>query len=287
MKKTIWNINDMARIAIVASLYVVLTLSFAPLSFGALQFRFSELLVLLCFYNKKYCPALIIGCFLSNLFTPGVLIFDLIFGTLHTVVSVYAISYFKKNLSLACTMPAIFSFVVGIGVSLSYNIPYILTTLQIAFGEIVVVLGMGYPMFKSLESNKGFRLIVDSSKTSKETVLSSLEYAGVLLSVILVILFFTSSYRNDLTLYMLANQNIYVYVMLLLPIVEFVGCLFLKKKIQLIIGWIVSIAYFVMNIYLMIGFELSFNAVIMLLINFILLICINMNFKLNSYKNSF
>ena len=287
MKKTIWNINDMARIAIVASLYVVLTLSFAPLSFGALQFRFSELLVLLCFYNKKYCPALIIGCFLANLFTPGVLIFDLIFGTLHTVVSVYAIAYFKKNLSIACIMPAVFSFIVGIGVSLSYELPYILTTLQIAFGELVVVLGMGYPMFKSLENNKGFRIIVDSNKTSKESTISSLEYAGILLSVILIILFFTSAFQNDLTLYYLAQTNIYIYAALLLPIVTFTILIFLKNKIQLVLGLVASIAYSLFNIYMMIGYGVSFNAIIMLLIDFMLMICIVMNFKANSYKNSF
>ena len=45
----------MARIAIVAAIYIAISLAVAPLAFGAVQMRFAEALVLLCFYQKDYC----------------------------------------------------------------------------------------------------------------------------------------------------------------------------------------------------------------------------------------
>ena len=47
--------------AIIASLYVVLTVIVGPLSYMAIQLRFSEILILLCFYKKDYIAGLSIG----------------------------------------------------------------------------------------------------------------------------------------------------------------------------------------------------------------------------------
>ena len=46
-KQTVW----IARIAIMAALYVVLTLISYPFSYGLIQFRISEVLMLLCFWQ--------------------------------------------------------------------------------------------------------------------------------------------------------------------------------------------------------------------------------------------
>ena len=40
--------------AIIASLYVVLTVIVTPFSYMAIQLRISEIMVLLCFYKKDY-----------------------------------------------------------------------------------------------------------------------------------------------------------------------------------------------------------------------------------------
>ena len=54
-KGEIFNIRNLARLALIAALYAAMTLAVPGLSFGAIQFRFSEILVLLCFYRKDYC----------------------------------------------------------------------------------------------------------------------------------------------------------------------------------------------------------------------------------------
>ncbi|MEG0615185.1 MAG: QueT transporter family protein, partial [Oscillospiraceae bacterium] len=60
----------LAIIAMVAAAYFALTVLITPLSYGMVQFRFSEILVLLCFYKKDYCYSMAVGCLLANLFSP-------------------------------------------------------------------------------------------------------------------------------------------------------------------------------------------------------------------------
>ena len=50
-KKTV---QRLARTAIIAALYAVITLALAPISYGAVQFRVSEIMVLLAFFDPFY-----------------------------------------------------------------------------------------------------------------------------------------------------------------------------------------------------------------------------------------
>ena len=47
------DIRFIASSAIIAALYVALTWVLAPISYGAIQFRISEVLLLLVFFNPK------------------------------------------------------------------------------------------------------------------------------------------------------------------------------------------------------------------------------------------
>lgn len=47
----------LAYTALIAAVYAVLTVGVAPLSYGMIQIRFSEILVLLAFVDKRYAPA--------------------------------------------------------------------------------------------------------------------------------------------------------------------------------------------------------------------------------------
>ena len=151
MKKS--NLTALLRIAITAALYVALTLAIAPLSYGAVQFRISEVLTLLCFYKKDYCYALILGCFISNLFSPFPL--DIVFGVASTVFTVVGIRY-SKNLWIASLFPALS--MVFIGWELVYvGMPFWYSFLTAALGEIGVVTVIGVPLFKTVEKNRFFR----------------------------------------------------------------------------------------------------------------------------------
>ena len=53
--------------AVIAAIYTVLTLVFAPISFGPVQFRIAEALCILPFFTPAAVPGVFIGCLLSNL----------------------------------------------------------------------------------------------------------------------------------------------------------------------------------------------------------------------------
>ena len=152
MKKP--NLTAFLRIAVTAALYVALTLAIAPLSYGAVQFRISEVLTLLCFFKKDYCYSLILGCFISNLFSPlGAL--DLIFGVASTVFTVVGMRY-VKNIWAASLFPALS--MVFIAWELVYlGLPFWYSFLTAALGEIAVVTVIGVPLFKTLQKNRFFK----------------------------------------------------------------------------------------------------------------------------------
>ena len=75
-----------ARMGLIASLYVVLSLISFPVASGAIQFRLSEGLTILPLIFPETAFALMVGCFLTNLIT-GCAIFDVVFGGLITLVA--------------------------------------------------------------------------------------------------------------------------------------------------------------------------------------------------------
>lgn len=91
--------------AMIASVYAALTLAISPIAYSEIQFRLSEIMVFLAFYNKKYIPGLIIGCIIANLFSPMGLL-DVIFGTISTII-VCITMYVIKNRYLAAIIGAI------------------------------------------------------------------------------------------------------------------------------------------------------------------------------------
>lgn len=168
-KKGIFNVKNMTRLALVAAMYAVLTVVIAPLAFGEIQFRFSEVLVLLCFYRKDYAPALIVGCFIANLFSPMGLM-DIIFGTLATAAAVIPM-YYMKNIYLAALLPIVSNgIIVGTELTIAFGTPIWLNMLSVAFGELVVVGIIGIIVFKMLfETNSALPRVIGSTRKNKKT----------------------------------------------------------------------------------------------------------------------
>ncbi|WP_291648103.1 QueT transporter family protein [Clostridium sp.] len=151
--------KKLVKAALVAAIYAALTIVLAPISYGPVQFRLSEILVLLAFIDPFYIGGLTLGCLLANILG-GLGIMDIVFGTLATFLSVSSISitakYIKsKKLSLiiASLWPTIFNGVI-IGWMLNYVLaaPLVLTMLQVGVGEFVVVTVIGVPVFKLIEN---------------------------------------------------------------------------------------------------------------------------------------
>ena len=163
-KKTV---QRLARTAIIAALYAVITLALAPISYGAVQFRVSEIMVLLAFFDPFYIGGLTLGCLIANILGP-IGIADIIFGTIATFISVYAISltgkYIKNNtksLVIASLWPTIFNgLIIGWMLNYLYQLPLVLSMGEVAIGEFVVVTIVGVPVVKMIQSKYKNLLVV-------------------------------------------------------------------------------------------------------------------------------
>ena len=71
--------------ALIAAIYVVLTMAFRPISYGPIQFRISEALCVLPFFTPAAIPGVTLGCLISNLLG-GAVMMDVIFGSLATLI---------------------------------------------------------------------------------------------------------------------------------------------------------------------------------------------------------
>ena len=159
----------MTLIAVVAAIYVVFTVAIAPLSYGPIQFRFAEILVLLCFYNKDYCYSMILGCAIANFFSP-MWALDVPFGTIATVIAVICI-YKSKSLWIAGIFPVVANgIIVGLELNVAFKEPLLISMGTVAFGELAVIF-VGILLFKFiLEKNKGFMRLIAGKKTLSQDV---------------------------------------------------------------------------------------------------------------------
>lgn len=88
--------RSLAKSAIVIALYLMLTLLVAPVAYGPVQFRISEILNYLGLYHRRYIYAVTIGVFLANFYQNGLV--DMIVGSLTTLVSFYVSLWLGKQL---------------------------------------------------------------------------------------------------------------------------------------------------------------------------------------------
>ena len=82
--------------AVIAALYVVLTLVFAPISFGPVQVRIAEALAILPFFTPAAVPGLFVGCLIANFMGEGV-IWDVVFGSLATLLGAWGGYKLRSN----------------------------------------------------------------------------------------------------------------------------------------------------------------------------------------------
>lgn len=143
----------LAYTAMTAAVYVVLTLGVAPLSFGAVQIRFSEALMLLAFLDKRYSAGLILGCFIANCFSPlGIM--DMVFGTTCTAVALYGMTHFSKTLFVSSLWPVFCNMFLAIEFYLLEGAPIVFSALTVALGEFLAVSCVGYVIFCQILKNK-------------------------------------------------------------------------------------------------------------------------------------
>ena len=82
--------------AVITALYVVLTMVFAPISFGPVQVRIAEALCILPMFTPAAIPGLFIGCLIANLIGGGIIL-DVIFGSIATLIGAVLGYMLRKN----------------------------------------------------------------------------------------------------------------------------------------------------------------------------------------------
>lgn len=153
MKKNI-SVKLIAINAMIAGIYAVLTLMIAPIAYSQIQFRLSEIIVFLAFYNIRFIPGLTLGCVIANMFSPlGVL--DVIFGTISTILVCIAMYKVKNKYFAAVIGAGITGIIIGSELWYAYQIPFIINAIYVAIGELIVLI-IGAIIFKILERNEQF-----------------------------------------------------------------------------------------------------------------------------------
>ena len=145
--------NVLARGALIAALYAATTLLLAPISYGEIQVRIAESLTLLPILLPEAVPALTIGCLLANVLG-GCTIFDIVFGTLATLLAAICTRRLRSHLRLASAMPVLFNgVIVGTVVHYAYApvIPLPLCMVFVALGEAVSCMLLGPVVLRTAE----------------------------------------------------------------------------------------------------------------------------------------
>ncbi|MEG2349644.1 MAG: QueT transporter family protein [Hungatella sp.] len=146
----------MVYAAAIAAIYVVLTMAFAPISFGPIQFRIAEVLCILPFFTPAAVPGLFLGCLLSNLLY-GAVAMDVIFGSLATLIGAAGSYALRKKKWAVCLPPiAANTIIVPWVLRYAYGSPDIipLMMLTVGIGEVLAVGVLGNALLIALERYK-------------------------------------------------------------------------------------------------------------------------------------
>lgn len=137
----------LAQAAMIAAIYVVLTVLGASLAFGEVQIRFSEALTILPAFTPAGIPGVFLGCLISNILG-GAILPDIIFGSLATLIGAVFTWLLRNQSRYLAPLPPIAAnavvvpFILKFGYQIPLPIPFMMLTVGI--GEVIScgILGM-------------------------------------------------------------------------------------------------------------------------------------------------
>ncbi len=178
------NTKKLIYAALIGACYAALTMVLAPISYGGLQFRISEVLCVLPFLFPPAAVGLTIGCIIANVMSAAGIL-DIVFGSLATLLAglctaaigkkarkllaagqgsgIIKNGMTKKEPSIgwvrciaACAMPVLFNAPI-VGAVLSYAFSrsafwegFVIFGAQVGIGEAVVMFVLGLPLMRYL-----------------------------------------------------------------------------------------------------------------------------------------
>ncbi len=288
------SIKDVVVLSMVAAIYVILTVGLSPLSYGDVQFRISEALMLLIVYKRRYAISLILGCFVSNLFSPVGFV-DILFGTLATVVASIPMLFIKK-LELSSLFPSIANgIIVGLELAIVYDLPIAFTMFTVFIGEFVVVSLIGIPLFRFLEKNEGFMQTIDAEPIPSRFNINPFVSFSLAITVIAIVFYIKLALRevtidDDTTYYTLFNllkdkELIYSISLPIIALLTFISSIFIKGLLGLIVDTIISIAFVASFIIICINYDYKIQGSFYLFLLIPIMIVVLSYLRFNWEKN--
>ena len=144
----------MTQAAMIAAVYVVLTVVFAPIAFGQVQIRIAEALTILPLFTPAALPGLFIGCLIGNIIG-GAVLPDIIFGSLATLIAAVFTYMLRNQSKYLAPLPPIIANIIVVPLVLRYAygvllpIPFMMLTVGI--GEVVSCGVLGIIVYTALQ----------------------------------------------------------------------------------------------------------------------------------------
>ena len=147
-----------AQAAMIAAIYVVLTLIGASFSYGEVQVRISEALTILPAFTPAAIPGVFLGCLISNILG-GCILPDIIFGSLATLIGAVFTWMLRNKSKYLAPLPPIIANVLVVPFVLKYcymvplPIPFMMLTVGI--GEVISCGVLGLILYTALNRYRG------------------------------------------------------------------------------------------------------------------------------------
>ncbi|MET3575530.1 QueT transporter family protein [Bhargavaea ullalensis] len=163
------KIKTMAINAVIAALYLAVSLLILPFGYGSIQFRISEMFNHLVVFNKKYLWGIVLGVFITNMFAPDKL--DLLFGTFHSLISlsitIWICRFIKGKTQGMLANTIVFTFtMIIIAVELVIIMKAPLSVLWITWGTLALsefaVMLIGIPLISALNKRIDFKRLIEN-----------------------------------------------------------------------------------------------------------------------------
>ena len=130
------KVTFLTQAAMIAAVYEVLCAVFAHISYGEIQVRVAEALVILPFFTPAAIPGLFVGCLIANLMGGSILL-DVVLGSASTLIGAIGSYRLRFNRFLVLLPPIISNtlivpYVLRYGYGVPLPIPFLMLTLEIA-----------------------------------------------------------------------------------------------------------------------------------------------------------
>lgn len=151
------NVLFMTQAAMIAAIYVVLTVVFAPFSFGEIQIRLAEALTILPVFTPAAIPGLFIGCLIGNILG-GAILPDIMLGSIATLLGALFTYTLRERSKFAAPVPPIAAnilivpFVLRYGYGVGLPIPFMMLTVGV--GEVLSCGVLGLILYAALNKYK-------------------------------------------------------------------------------------------------------------------------------------